>query len=74
MIEWLLRTLRRTPPPASPAASEEAEQELRNAQAHLRKSEGEANEAHRVAGHLKRVNRENHFAERALTALRGIME
>lgn len=74
MIEWLLRKLRRTPTPSPPAAQREAEEELRRAQAELRKSEGEAAQAQRVAGNLERVNKENHFAERALIALRGIVQ
>lgn len=72
MIEWLLRKLRRTPP--SPTADQrEAERELRKAQAELAKSEEQAAEAHQVAGNLEQINRENHFAERALLALRGIV-
>ena len=74
MITWLLRKLRRTPPLPPPAAQAEAERELRHAQAELRKSERQAAEAKRVAGHLHQVNKENHFAERALIALRGIVQ
>jgi hypothetical protein len=75
VIEWLLRKLRRTPPPAVPAAAQrEAEEELTKAQAELRKSEQQAAAAHRMADNLERVNRENHFAERALMALKGIVQ
>lgn len=75
MIAWLLRKLRKAPPQAIPAAQqEEAEEELAKAQQELRRSEQQAAEAKRVAGDLQRVNRENHFAERALLALRGIVE
>lgn len=75
MITWLLRKLRRTPPPPAPLAAQvEAETELRKAQAELRKSERQAAEAQRVAGDLHLVNKENHFAERALMALRGIVQ
>lgn len=74
MIEWLLRKLHRTPPTPPPAAQEEADRELRKAKAELRKSEREASQAQRVAGNLERVNQENHFAERAIIALRGIVQ
>ena len=75
MIAWLFRKLRRTPPPAvSPLDQAEAENELKRAKAELRKSERQAEEAQQVAGHLQKVNKENHFAERALLALRGIVQ
>lgn len=73
MIEWLLRKLRPSHP-APPAAQDEAEAELREAQAHLRRSEGEAAQAQDVAHTLHRVNRENHFAERMRLALKGIVQ
>lgn len=74
MIEWLLRKLRRTPPTRLPADQREADEELLLAQQELAKSERQAAEAQRVAGDLQRVNKENHFAERALIALRGIVQ
>lgn len=74
MIAWLLRKLRRTPPTAPPAAQGEADRELQRAQAELRKSEKQAEKAQKVAGDLQRVNNENHFAERVLIALRGMVQ
>lgn len=75
MIAWLLRKLNRVPPPtAPPAAQHEAEEELRRARAKLRESTGEAAQAQEVASTLNRVNKENHFAERAIIALRGIVQ
>lgn len=75
MIAWLLRKLNFDPPPsAQPVAQEEAEEELRRAQARLRESENEANQAQHVASNLNRVNKENHFAERAMKAMRGIVQ
>jgi len=74
MFRWLRKALNREPPPPpSPAAQVEAEEELEKAQESLRESEGEAREARQVAGRLERINRENHFAERALAALKGIV-
>lgn len=75
MIAWLLRKFKRMPPPPpSPTPQEEAEKELQHARKELAKSERQAEVAKRVAGDLQRVNRENHFAERVLLALRGTVE
>lgn len=76
MIKWLLRMFRKEspPPPSTPPAQKEAEQELLRARQELMRSEQEAAKAHHVAGRLSQINKENHFAERALTALRGIVQ
>lgn len=75
MIEWLLRFVGKPAPPAPlPADQDEADQELEHAKQELRRSEQEATKAQQVAGHLKNINEENHFAERALMALRGIVQ
>ena len=74
MIEWLLRKLRRPPAQVYLESQEEAEHELLKARGELRKSERQAAEAKQVAGKLQRINRENHFAERALITLRGIVQ
>lgn len=75
MIAWLLRTFRRHPPTLArdPADQREAQAELERARETLHTSEKQAEVGKKLAKDLGKINRENHFAERAVTALRGIV-
>lgn len=70
---WFRR--RGTTHPTVPSAeADEAKQELSKAKAELARSTRQAAEGERLAGRLRRVNEENHFAQRALEALRGVVQ
>lgn len=75
MIRWLLNMFHGDPPPPPPtAAQHEADEELQRAQEKLRESQQQAREGKAVARRLERINEENHFAEKALAVLRGIVQ
>lgn len=71
---------RKDPPPhLSPSQPKEvldseASREMRRAQAELRRSKGQRQEAEGIAGRLRQSNEEDHFAELFRSVLKGVIE